>query len=238
MRKLCLLPLAFSLLFCANSPKDLQNPSSKSQKKSQQVKQKDTNSKNKEIKNQNSKPFPLSSQDLSHQLMRWFVGAGAGANYSFVDEKPFAMLDLKAGITYDNQWGRSYIYTNISYAYLEGWNKLAQKSKGYLIDTLINTDLSVKLFESPSFSFLLMFGVGIGGRWIERSYTQIHPYAQKDSFFITNLNIALRSEIAKEHIISLTLKPQLTKGWYQNRELTFEYLKEMSLLLSYTFWKF
>lgn len=233
MKKLCFLPLIFSLLFCAS-------PQNTTPKKPSSQKTKTTKSTTKKAQDTTAtqQENPLLSKSSSNSKTRWFVGAAAGANYSFSLEKPFAIVDLKTGFTYDNDWGRSYMYANISYAYLEGWNKNAQKSKGYFIDTLINTDLGVNLFESPSFSLLLMFGVGVGGRWIEQSYTQNFSYNQHDSFFITNLNIGLRSEIAREHVIALTLKPQLAKGWYQNRELAFEYFKEMSLLLSYTFWKF
>lgn len=217
MRIFLFLSFLASVLFCATTSKT--PPQSKPQEQT-------TN--------------PLTSKtSQSPSVARWFIGVGSGANYSFKYEKPFAIVDFKSGLTYDNEWGQSYMYANISYAYLQNWDKNAQKSQGYFIDTLFNTDLRINLFESPSFSFLLMFGVGIGGRWIEQSYNTPNSFdAMHDSFFITNLNIGMRMEICKEHVLSLTLKPQLAKGWYENRQLTFEYFREMSLLLSYTFWKF
>lgn len=229
LRLLYLILFVFSLSLCAKeqvlTTKTPKNPNTPSPTKSSKESQEEKSSN------------PLLSQ-TSSSLARWFIGVSAGANYSLKYEKPFAMVDFKTGLTYDNQWGRSYIYANISYAYLKDWNTQAHSSDGYFIDTLFNTDLGVNLVETPSFSFLLMFGVGIGGRWIEQGYTLEKSFYTHESFFISNLNISMRAEIAKEHVISLTFKPQLTKGWYQDRELTFEYFKEMSLLLSYTFWKF
>lgn len=193
--------------------------------------------------NKNTSNIPQTQDNLllspkTHLPLRWFIGLGSGVNYSLAYDKPFALIDFKSGVTYDNEWGRSYIYANITYTHLQGWNEHAQTSQGYFLDTLINTDLGVNLYESPSFSFLLMFGVGLGGRWSEQSYKQIHSYYTHSSFFIAHLNIGARMEIKKEHVISLTLKPQLAKGWYENRQLTFEHFREVSILLSYTFWKF
>lgn len=229
MRAVCIFLAICSLLFCSTK----ENP--KNSKQSIKQTSLATQESQKTHPPFTSK-IPISQ--TSSSPARWFVGAGSGVNYSLEYKKAFAMIDLRAGVTYDNDWGRSYLYTNLSYAYLKNWSKEAQSSQGYFIDTLFNIDVGLNLVQTPSLSFLLMFGVGIGGRWTEQEYRQIHSFNTHNSFFITNLNIGLRSEIAKEHIISLTLKPQLTKGWYQNRELTFEYFKEMSLLLSYTFWKF
>lgn len=178
----------------------------------------------------------------------WFISAGLGGIYT--TEVTF-LANLSAGLvlpTHALNFAGSRSSLSLDLGIMPSHQKATYGSSTasisqYLIDFTLNYNSNIPLYQSDAFKLLLIVGGGMGGRFLNGTYTTTHQgILQSASIsakaFIIDLNLGLRNVFGKNHAIDLMIKPNLAEFANIEGISTSAYFDGFKFYVAYTFLKF